>query len=145
MWRKRAIVLCFGAWDERAAEETSKRNIMQANTLSDEIVFVKKRNDKLQRSVMKMEEQRCRLGAALAFKLLHPTTHKIFASWSIMARGSNNLKTINIHTHQILLLSLFLIYEAHLILFSFRRHRHAYPFNCRARHGKRWLFGGKRH
>jgi uncharacterized protein YdcH (DUF465 family) len=76
----------FGAWHEHAAEEMRKRDIFEANTLNDEIVVVKTRNDKLQRSVMKMEEQRCRLGDELAFKLVHRTTEKIFASWSILVQ-----------------------------------------------------------
>jgi hypothetical protein len=84
IWRHKALVIGFGVWHEHAAEEMRKRDIFEANNLNDEIVFIKKRNDKLSRSVMKMEEQRCRLGDELAFKLLRRTTEKIFASWSNM-------------------------------------------------------------
>ena len=84
IWRHKALAGGFGVWHEHAAEEMRKRNVMEANNLNDEIVFIKKRNDKLSRSVMKMEEQRCRLGDELAFKLLRRTTEKIFASWSNM-------------------------------------------------------------
>jgi uncharacterized protein YdcH (DUF465 family) len=86
IWRHKALVGWFGSWHEHAAEEMRKRDIFEANTLNDEIVVVKTRNDKLQRSVMKMEEQRCRLGDELAFKLVHRTTEKIFASWSILVQ-----------------------------------------------------------
>jgi hypothetical protein len=92
IWRHKALAGGFGVWHEHAAEEMRNRSIMEANTLNDEIVFIKKRNDKLQRSVMKMEEQRCRLGDELAFKLLRRTTEKIFASWSIMACVADTLK-----------------------------------------------------
>jgi hypothetical protein len=92
IWRHKALAGGFGVWHEHAAEEMRKRNVMEANNLNDEIVFVKTRNDKLQRSVMKMEEQRCRLGDELAFKFVQRTTEKIFASWSIMACGPNTFK-----------------------------------------------------
>ena len=80
---------------------------LEANTLNDEIVFVKKRNDKLQRSVIKMEEQRCRLGRSRTLIQAFASNHaQDFASWSIMARGSNNFfETINIHNDQIQLQS----------------------------------------
>jgi hypothetical protein len=42
-------IVCFGVWHEHAAEETRKRNIMEANILNNLKVFVKKRNNKLQK------------------------------------------------------------------------------------------------
>jgi hypothetical protein len=54
---------------------------METNTLSDEIIFVKKRNEQLQRLVLKMEKHCNRLGDKLALKLLHQATETRFASW----------------------------------------------------------------
>ena len=53
--------------------------IMETNTLNDEIVFLKKGNVKLQRLVMKIPEQCNRLGDQLALTLLHKVTETIFA------------------------------------------------------------------
>jgi hypothetical protein len=53
------------------------------------VQVLKIRNDKIQRSVMKMEEQtrrRRRLGDELVLTLLLRSSEKIFPSWSIVAR-----------------------------------------------------------